>query len=65
MLKVTKFFEMLHDKQAVGIPVREIASDETRYRTENQVIESWPIIQAYGLDSKYSSSKVRHFEPHH
>ena len=65
MLKVTKFFEMLHDKQAVGIPVREIASDETRYTTENQVIESWPIIQAYGLDSKYLKLEKRNFELHH
>jgi len=48
--KVTKFYEMVHDKQAVGVPVRELAADETRYPDEKQVIESWPIIQAYGLD---------------
>ena len=53
VLKVTKFYEMVHDKPSVGLPVREIAQDETRYTSEKQVIESWPIIQAYGLDSKY------------
>ena len=52
--KVTKFCEMVHDKQAMGVPVRELAADETRYADEKQVIESWPIIQAYGLDSKSS-----------
>ena len=52
VLKVTKFFEMIHDKQTIGVPVRAVAAGDTRYSDEKQVIESWPIIQAYGLDSK-------------
>jgi len=47
---VTKFYEMLHDKQSVGVPVHEVAADDNRFSSENQVIESWPIVQAYGLD---------------
>ena len=52
VLKVTKFYEMVHDKPTIGVPVRAIAANETRYADEKQVIESWPIVQAYGLDSK-------------
>ena len=52
VLKVAKFYEMVHDKQTIGVPVRAIKHDETRYADEKQVIESWPIVQAYGLDSK-------------
>ena len=44
---------MLHDKLSVGVPVRALAADETKLGSEKQIIESWPIIQAYGLDSKY------------
>ena len=58
VLKVTKFYEMVHDKQAVGVPVREIAEGETRYPNEKQLIESWPIIQAYGLDCKSILSRA-------
>ena len=50
VLKVAKFYEMIHDKQTIGVPVRAIKEDETRYTDEKQVIESWPIVQAYGLD---------------
>lgn len=32
--KVTKFYEMLHDKQSVGVPVRQLASDETKFAGE-------------------------------
>jgi hypothetical protein len=52
VLKVSKFYEMIHDKQAIGVPVREVAADEKRFADDRQVIETWPIIQAYGLDSK-------------
>jgi len=31
---VTKFYEMLHDKQSVGVPVRQLASDETKFASE-------------------------------
>ena len=31
VLKVQKFYEMVHDKQTIGVPVRELADDETRY----------------------------------
>ena len=35
---------MVHDKQTIGVPVRAIKHDETRYADEKQVIESWPIV---------------------
>ena len=44
VLKVSKFYEMVHDKQTIGVPVRAIATNETRYADEKQIIESWPIV---------------------
>lgn len=32
------------------MPVRSLAADEKRFTHEKQVMETWPIIQAYGLD---------------
>lgn len=52
-LKVTKFYEMVHDKQTVGVPVSPITAGDARYSDWRQKIESWPLIQAYGLDSKF------------
>jgi len=43
---------MVHDKPTVGLPVREVTDDDKRFSEEKQLIETWPIIQAYGLDSK-------------
>ena len=53
VIKVSKFYEMVHDKQCIGIPCRELNPENSRFTEEKQIVESWPIIQAYGLDSKY------------
>ena len=34
VLKVTKFYEMTHDKPSIGVPCRELQADETRYQDE-------------------------------
>ena len=44
VLKVSKFYEMVHDKQAIGVPVREVPADDKRYADDRQVIETWPLI---------------------
>ena len=58
MLKVSKFFEMVHDKPIVGMPVRAISDKDYKYSKEFEIVESWPLIQAYGLDSKSNQSLV-------
>lgn len=51
VIKVAKFFEMLHDKKVVGMPARKIKeSDLKHFSSEAQMVEKWPITQAYGLD---------------
>lgn len=45
-VKVSKFYEMVCDKGAIAMPVAKGAKSDA----EN--CEQWPIIQAYGLDSK-------------
>ena len=50
-IKVAKFYEMIHDKKAVGMPVRRVSSNDYG-ATEEQIIERWPLVQAYALDSK-------------
>lgn len=55
VLKVSKFYEMVHDKKVVGVPVRAISEQDYKYTKEFQIVESWPLIQAYGLDSKFNS----------
>jgi hypothetical protein len=50
VLKVTRFYEMLFDKKAVGMPVRKIRKNSDFVAIESQLVEKWPIIQAYGLD---------------
>jgi len=34
VLKVSKFYEMVHDKPAIGVPVRSVSEGETRYADE-------------------------------
>ena len=53
--KVAKFYEMVHDKKVVGVPVRAISEQDYKYTKEFQIVESWPLIQAYGLDSRFNS----------
>ena len=55
VLKVSKFYEMVHDKKVVGVPVRAISEQDYKYTKEFQIVESWPLIQAYGLDSRFNS----------
>jgi hypothetical protein len=51
VIKVTRFYEMVHDKKALGLPVRRLGASDY-VASEAQMIEKWPLIQAYGLDSK-------------
>ncbi len=48
---MSKFYEMIHDKKAVGMPVKKIGPTDYM-ASEMQLIEKWPLIQAYALDSK-------------
>lgn len=50
VIKVAKFYEMVHDKKSIGMPVRKLAINDY-LAGEAQVVEKWPLIQAYGLDS--------------
>lgn len=52
MIKVAKFFEVIHDKKTIGIPVRKLTVSDY-ISSEAQLLEKWPLIQAYGLDSKF------------
>lgn len=51
VIKVAKFYEMVHDKKAIGMPVRKLTNNDY-VASEQQLIEKWPLIQAYALDSK-------------
>ena len=51
VIKVSRFYEMVHDKKSIGMPVRRLGIKDY-VTTEAQMVEKWPIIQAYGLDSK-------------
>ena len=55
VLKVAKFYEMVHDKTVIGMPVRAITEKDYKYSKEFEIVETWPLIQAYGLDCKYSN----------
>lgn len=46
-IKVSKFYEMVFDKPSIGMAV------DSAGKPDQNVVESWPIIQAYGLDSKF------------
>lgn len=49
VVKVARFYEMVHDKKVIGMPVRKLTLQDY-VQSEAQMIEKWPIIQAYGLD---------------
>jgi hypothetical protein len=51
VIKISRFYEMVHDKRTIGMPVRRL-SNKDYVATEALMVEKWPIIQAYGLDSK-------------
>jgi hypothetical protein len=44
VLKMTRFYEMVHDKKKVGMPVRLIGKEDRRAKTEAEIIEQWPLI---------------------
>lgn len=50
VIKIGKFFEMVHDKKSVGVPVRKVSTTKDVQYHESELIELWPMIQAYGLD---------------
>ena len=50
VIKVSKFYEMVHDKKIIGMPVRRIIPGEDFVTSETNLVEKWPMIQAYGLD---------------
>lgn len=43
VLKMSKFYEMIHDKKAIGMPVRELTAKDLS-NNETELIEKWPII---------------------
>jgi hypothetical protein len=51
VVKISRFYEMVHDKRVIGMPVRRLTNKDY-VPNEAQMVEKWPIIQAYGLDSK-------------
>lgn len=57
MLKIAKFYELLHDKGAIGMAVQE-PIDLSLKGQETRIVESWPLIQAYGLDSKFTCELI-------
>jgi hypothetical protein len=52
VIKMTKFYEMVHDKIHIAMPIRAIDKTDRRAKNEKELVETWPLIQAYGLDSK-------------
>lgn len=48
--KISRFFEFVHDKKNIGMPMRAITQMDKKIRTDQDLVEKWPIIQAYGLD---------------
>ena len=52
VLKISKFYEFVHDKPVIGMTVQK--ADPMSKLDEKNIVETWPLIQAYGLDCKYS-----------
>lgn len=50
VIKIAKFYEMHHDKKAVGMPVRKLDAIKDDEKNPMQLVEKWPLVQAYGLD---------------
>ena len=49
--KVSRFYEFVHDKKSIGMPVRELKEPERKkFGSDLELVEKWPMIQAYGLD---------------
>ena len=58
-IKVSKFYEMVHDKTVIGMPVRAITEKDYKYSKEFEIVETWPLIQAYGLDCKLQNILIK------
>ena len=43
VVKISRFFEMIHDKKVIGMPVRRLTNQDY-VPNEAQMIEKWPII---------------------
>jgi len=41
---------MIHDKAVIGMPTRALKKNDFKLASETQMVEKWPLIQAYGLD---------------
>jgi|TARA_B110000285_G_scaffold111324_1_gene126377 hypothetical protein len=41
---MSRFFEMVHDKKNVGMPVRRLNPKSDYCKNETEIIEKWPII---------------------
>ena len=50
VVKVARFYEMIHDKKKIAMPCRKLDNQSDLVSSEAQMVEKWPIIQAYGLD---------------
>ena len=59
VIKVAKFYEMVHDKTVIGMPVRAITEKDYKYSKEFEIVETWPLIQAYGLDCKFQMILIK------
>lgn len=44
VIKVSRFYEMVHDKKIVGMPVRRIVPGEDVVSSETNLVEKWPMI---------------------
>ena len=41
---MSRFYEMVHDKKSIGMPVRRISPKSDFVTNEKEIIEKWPII---------------------
>ena len=50
VIKVSRFYEMVFDKKRIGMPIRNLRQYKDFVNSELELVEKWPLIQAYGLD---------------
>jgi hypothetical protein len=41
---MSRFYEMIHDKKSIGMPVRRLNPTKDFVSSEKEIIEKWPII---------------------
>ena len=39
VIKMSKFYEMVHDKKSIGMPVRSVTAEDRRAKNEAQLVE--------------------------